>query len=116
MPPLDKPTIQITILDDSHTEECQAGCSIDWSSSESLALARQQVKERFGDRVKIEYLNMSRTATNRDMLQWREEIRNKNFLLPLLLLNGQLRISGPFDFRQLMDTIEVEVEVEGVSI
>ncbi len=115
MPLLDKPTIQITVLDDRHIEECGAGCSIDWSSPESLALAHQQVKERFGDRVKIEYLNMSRTAANHDMLQWREEIRNKNFLLPLLLLNGQLRISGPFDFRQLLDSIEVEVEVESVS-
>ena len=111
MPPLDKSTIQITVLDDRHTEECGAGCGIDWSLPESLALASQQAKERFGDKVKLEYLNMSRTAANRDMLKWKEEIRNKNLLLPLLILNGHLRISGPFDIRQLMDTIEFETEI-----
>ena len=30
----------------------------------------------------------------------------------LLLLDGQPRISGPFDIRQLLDTIETELEVK----
>src|SRR3989304_4347882 len=105
MPSSGKTTIQITVLDDRHAEECEAGCSIDWSLPESLALARQQAQERFGNKVKIDYLNISRTKAKPDMLRWREEIRNKNLLLPLLLINGQLRIAGPFDIRQLMDTI-----------
>ena len=54
---------------------------------------------------------MSITAANPDMLKWKDEIRNKNLLLPLLLVNGHLRISGPFDIRQLMDAIEFETEM-----
>lgn len=111
MPRSDKPTIQITVLDDRRAEECEAGCSIDWSLPESLALARQQARERFGDKLKIDYLNISRTKAKRDMLRWRDEIRDRNLLLPLLLINGQLRIAGPFDIRQLMDAIEFETEI-----
>ena len=103
--------IQITVLDDRHTEECGAGCCMDWSSPESIMLVNQQAGERFGDKVRLEYLNMSITAANPDMLKWKDEIRNKNLLLPLLLVNGHLRISGPFDMRQLMDTIEFETEM-----
>ena len=114
MPPLHSQAIQITILDDRHTEECGAGCSIDWSSPESLALASQQVKERFGDDVKIDYLNMSKNTVNQDMLKWKNEIRTKSLQLPLLILDKHLRISGPFDMRQLMDAIEFETEIKGV--
>ena len=118
MPPSDKPTIQITILDDRHTEECTSGCTMDWSLPVSLTLARQQVRERFGNKVRLEYINMSMdtsmTMSYSDVAGWKAEIRNKNLLLPLLLVNGQLRISGPFDFRQLMDAIEFELEIKGV--
>ncbi|MBA7696303.1 hypothetical protein ES703_104948 [subsurface metagenome] len=44
-------------------------------------------------------------------MEWKEVIKNKGLLLPLLLLNGKLRISGQFDIRQLLDTIEVEIEI-----
>jgi len=111
MPLLIKPTVEITILDDSHPEECQAGCGIDWSSPEAQALARQQIKNRFGNEIKFSYLKLSNATASGDMLQWEEEIRKKNLLLPLLLLNGQLRISGLFDIRQLLDTIEAEIEI-----
>ena len=111
MPPLRNQTIQIVIMDDRHTEECGAGCSLDWSLPDSLALAREQAEERFGEQVKIDYLNLSLQAAKGDMLKWKEEIRNKNLLLPLLLVNGHLRISGPFDMRQLMETIEIETEI-----
>ena len=106
-----KSSVQITVLDDRRTEECQAGCGIDWASPEAIALANQQIKDRFGDRMKMEYLNLSRTEATGDVLHWKEVIQNKNLLLPLLLLNGHLRISGQFDIRQLLDTIEAEIEI-----
>ena len=38
-----------------------------------------------------------------------ERVRAGN--LPLLLINGQPRINGPFDLRMLSDTIETEMEM-----
>ncbi|MFC1943347.1 hypothetical protein ACFLWO_02055 [Chloroflexota bacterium] len=106
-----KHAIQITIIDDSSQGECDAGCGEDWSSPEPLALAEQRIKDRFGDKIQLQYLDLSKAVPNHDVLEWNEVIKNKNLLLPLLLINGQPRISGLFDIRQLLDTIEVEIEI-----
>ncbi len=103
--------IQITIMNDSSYEECEAGCGMDWSSSETLDLANRRIKDRFGGEIHLDYLDLSGGVVNPQMLQWKEEIKNNNLSLPLLILNGHLRISGIFDFRQLLDTIEVETEI-----
>ncbi len=103
--------IQITIMDDSNSEECEAGCGTDWSSGEALDLANRRIEDRFGGDIQLDYLDLAGGVVNHQMLQWKEEIKNNSLSLPLLLLNGHLRISGIFDIRQLLDTIEVETEI-----
>ncbi len=103
--------IQITIINDSRRVECEAECGIDWSSPEALTLATRRIKDRFGDKIQLAYLDLSRGVDNDVTLKWSEVIKSKNLLLPLLLVNGQLRISGRFDIRQLLDTVEVEIEL-----
>ena len=111
MLPLIEHIIQITIVDDSCREECEAECGIDWSSPEALALASQRIRDRFGDGIEITYLDISEAVTDDDALKWSKEIKDKNLSLPLLLVNGQLRIPGNFDIRQLLDVVEVEIEI-----
>ena len=108
---MEKHDIKVTIINDSRQEECEVECGIDWSSPEAMALANQRVKERFGDKIQLVYLDMSKTGSSHDTLDWNELINNKNLSLPMLLINGQLRISGQFDIRQLLDVIEVETEL-----
>ena len=118
MPPLARPvqskwmeiTIQGTIVDDSTGEKCDAHCGMDWSSAEAISLATERIKDRFGDRVQLEYLDLSKPVTNH-ALELSQQVKNKNLSLPLLAINGQPRISGQFDIHQLMDAIEVEVEI-----
>ena len=110
MPSLVKGTMKIIIVDDIRQQECDAGCGIDWSSPETIALASQRIKDRFGDKIQLAYLDLSKAA-NHDTLEWNQAIKDKNLSLPLLLLNGQLRLSGQFDIRQLMDAIEAEMEI-----
>ena len=107
-----KHTIQITIVDDSKGEKCDAHCGVDWSSGEAIALANQRIKDRFGDKIQLEYLDLAKPVTNRHFLEINQEVRNKNLSLPLLLINGEPRISGQFDIRQLLDAIEAEVEIK----
>ena len=111
MLPLIKHTIQITIVDDSSQEKCEADCGVDWSSREAIALASQRIKDRFGDKIGLAYLDLAKATASHDTQQWNEVIKDKNLSLPLLLLNGQLRLSGQFDFRQLLDAIEAEMEI-----
>ena len=110
---MSKQSIKITILDDSRQKECDAGCGTDWSSAEAIVLASQQIKDRFGDKIQLSYLDLSKAVDNQDAPKWNEEIKNKNLSLPLLLINDHLRISGEFDIRQLIDTIEAEIEIGG---
>lgn len=110
-----KPIIQITIVDDSKGEKCDAHCGIDWSSVEAIALANQRIKDRFGDKIQLEYLDVSKPAVNHYALELNQRIKHKSFSLPLLLINGEPRISGQFDICQLLDAIDAEMEIESQS-
>lgn len=110
MPSSTKHTIQVTIIDDSRQKECDADCGVDWFAGEAIALASQRIKERFGDRIELACLDLS-TATTDDAAEWHQEINNKNLPLPLLVINGQPRISGQFDTRRLLDAIDAEIEM-----
>ena len=105
--------IEVTIVNDSRQAGCEADCGIDWSTREAKELAETRLKERFGTDVKLNYLDLAHTDANQVMREWEERISNKSLLPPLLLVNGQLRISGIFDIRQLLDIIEVELELGG---
>ena len=103
--------IRITILGDDSRGECDAACGIDWTAPESVPFAVARIKERFGEDIPLEYINMVENKNRQLVREWTETVKNKNLSFPLLLLNGQLRISGQFDIRQLLDVIEIEREV-----
>ncbi len=107
--PMVKPAIQVTIIYESKGERCNADCGVDWSSTEVITLTNQRIKERFGDRVELEYVDLSKPGTNHLKLQ---AIRNKNQSIPLLVLDGQVRISGQFDIHLLLDAIDADIEIK----
>jgi disulfide oxidoreductase YuzD len=106
-----KHAIQVTIVDDSQGVKCDALCGVDWSSTEAVALATERIKDRFGDKVQLKYLDLAKSVTNHRALELSQQVRDKDLSLPLLVIDGQPRISGQFDIRQLMNAIEVEVEI-----
>ena len=112
MPPLVNHTIQVIIADDSKGEKCDAHCGIDWSSVEAIALANQRTKDRFGDRIQLEYIDLSKPVSNRRAPELKQRFKTENLPSPLLLINGEPRISGQFDIRQLLDAIDAEIEIE----
>jgi len=112
MPPLIEPAIQITIVDDSKVEKCNAHCGIDWSSPEVVTLASQRIKDRFGDRIKLQYLDLSKPVTNHYASAMKQRVRNKKLPLPLLIINDEPRILGQFDIRLLLDAIDTEIEIK----
>jgi len=111
MLPLIKHTIQVTIVDDSKGEKCDAHCGVDWSSVEAITLASQRIKDGFGDKIQLEYLDLSKPIANRHDLELVQGITNKDLSLQLLLINGKPSISGQFDIRLLLDAIKAELEL-----
>ena len=101
--------LQATIVYDSRDnpgkeESCNALCGTDWSLSENIALARDRVRERFGARAEVSFIDVARRGP---------PVGLENVPLPALLINGQPRITGRFDIRRLMDAVEAGLEMEG---
>ena len=103
--------MKIMILGGDAEVECEASCGEDWSSREAITLASERIKERFGEDISLEYVDLTADSAEKNTREWKEMIKSRGLTLPLLLLNGELRISGQFDIRQLLDVIEVEREV-----
>ena len=103
--------MRVTIVDNSKGERCAAGCGTDWSSAEAITQASQQIKERLGEMIELEYLDLSKPVNDNRASGLTGEIEDKNLSLPLLVIDGVPRISGQFDIRQLMDVIEATVEI-----
>ena len=109
---LNKHTIQITIVDDSKVEKCEAHCGADWSSPEVIALASQRIRDRFGGKIQLDYLDLAKPVANHYTSGLKQRVRNKKLPLPLLVINGEPRISGQFDIRLLLDAIDAEIEIK----
>ncbi len=107
---MSKHTIQITIVDDSRIKPCPAECGIDWSAAGAIALANQRVKDRFGDRAQLDYIDLPKATDSQHIRELKPIIQD--LPLPLLLINGHPRIFGEFDIRRLLDAIEAEMEIE----
>ena len=108
---LNKRNIEIVIMDNRKVAECDAGCGIDWSKEETMTLAGQRLAERFGDGVQLKYVNLAGPTVDNQFMQFQQKARDENLALPLLLVNGQPRISGLFDIRMLLDAVETEIEI-----
>jgi disulfide oxidoreductase YuzD len=103
--------IEVTIINDPFRQDCEVSCGTDWSSGESLALAKNQIRNRFGEEVNLKYLDISGENKGDSLNEWEEKIVNEQLSVPLLVLNGHLRITGNFDIRQMLDVIEAEREI-----
>ena len=103
--------VEINIIDDTSRRDCDIDCGTDWSSQEAVVLADQQIKSRFGTETRLEYIDLSRIVPDDQAAQWRQTIREKSLSVPLLLIDGKLRIAGQFDTRQIIDAVEAEMEL-----
>ncbi len=112
MPPLIKHAMQILVLDNSEGEQCDVHCGVDWSSAETITLAKQRIKDGYGDKIQLEYLDLAEPVTNHRVPELNRLINDKHLPLPLLVIDGQPRISGQFDIRQLLDAISAEIEIK----
>jgi hypothetical protein len=104
--------IKVTIVynSKSKSKECGAYCGVDWALPEAATVASQRVKERFGDRIQMEYLDVSEPS--QCTIKLKQAIEKENQLLPSLVIGGRIRISGQFDIRHLLDAIEAEIETK----
>jgi hypothetical protein len=87
---------------------CAEPCGVDWTEEENQRLARQNLGQFFGDRVELEFHDPEEAPP--DIAQG---LKEGGLLLPLLVINGKVRLQGFFDFRRLRDMVEAVGEACG---
>ncbi|MDD5082018.1 MAG: hypothetical protein PHU08_01465 [Dehalococcoidales bacterium] len=112
MPLSNQRTIQVLIAGNRNETQCNVECGQDWATAETITLARERAQDRFGDRIQLEYVDLSQPIADERLVGLIHKAKQGgNPSFPLLIINGTLRISGPFDIRQLVDAIDAELEL-----
>lgn len=105
------PSVQVTIVDDAKAEKCEGHCGLDFSSPQALEELAELLNKLYGEDVQLEYLDLDEPSTSLSHPEIVERTRTGNLALPLLLINGNLRISGYFDIYLLQNVIQAELEM-----
>jgi glutaredoxin len=101
--------IQALIVFDSTAKSCEAACGLNWRDANNLSILKKRLKERLGDGVAVALLDVS--EENDRERQIKSKIVLENLTLPVLFVDGTVRISGEFDMRQVLDAVEAALEL-----
>lgn len=104
------PRIQVTIIGDSAAASCEGECTTDWMKADNQETARAAVAKRIGEDAALEFLEVSGGAADSRQKTLISHVRSERLPFPVLMLNGNARINGPFDLRMLIDVIEAEMD------
>ncbi|MBI2851716.1 MAG: hypothetical protein HYX84_01245 [Chloroflexi bacterium] len=114
MPFSARPVVDAVIVDDGRLRACEAACGVDWSAPEAIALAERQILDRLGPGVRLCYLDVAQDDDKVEALPLEKIVSAGGLWFPLLIINGRLKISGGFDYRQLLEAIEAETDIGGM--
>ena len=103
--------LTIAIIDDSRGDKCEGECGVDWTLDASRSAAREELRTRFGERIDLEFLDLSQYLSRPKLPGLLERIQAEGLSLPLLAIEGEPRISGYFDIRMMSDAVEAELEL-----
>lgn len=106
-----QPLIKVTVVDDPQAEKCEGRCGLDLSSPEVIESTAAVLDKLFPGKVQLEYLDLSNPATSTAHADISERVTSGNLSLPLLLVDGRVRISGYFDIQLLQRVIQTEIEI-----
>jgi len=103
--------ITVTVIDDSHVEKCEGRCGLDLSSPETFKSTAALLGKLFADQARLEYLDLAEPSVCCTHSDITEAVHRGDLSLPLLLLDGKVRISGYFDISALQRVIQAEIEI-----
>lgn len=90
---------------------CSEACGTDWLNEENQKLAQESISRRFGEEVNLRFYNLADPGVREQFPEILHKVENEGLYLPLLVINGEVKISGYFDLRMLLDMVEVAGEV-----
>ena len=107
-----KSLIRVDILEQKENAKlCTENCGVDWLSPQPQQEATERLRHIYRDSVQIHFLDLGNLQVRQEHGQWLKRVEEEGLLLPLLVIDGEVRISGFFDMRMLLDMIEAEREL-----
>ena len=100
-------SIRVTIFDHTTMEHCSVRCGVELMEDE-VGFIAEQLKNRYGEGVEVEYIDLAHSPQH---LEMRERIRAQNLPLPVVAINGALRLAGSLQYRAIADAIEALLEL-----
>lgn len=101
--------MKVVIADNVSARSCQAPCGVSWAG-EALEEARQAARDKFGEKVSLRYVDLK--AGTAEAAKLRKLLDESKASVPALVVDDEVRISGRFDMRMLLDVIATEMEIE----
>ena len=107
-----QPSYTVTVIDDVGADKCDGHCGLEFSSPQVIEQVTELLSDLYGETVHLEYLDLSGSLAGNLYPEMVERVRIEGLPLPLLLINGNLRVSGYFDIHLLKSVIQAEMEME----
>lgn len=95
--------IKIEIVTRGELPTCANLCGEDWTRADVQATLCEAIRHRFGENMQIVFTD----ASKKDAVV----LKYKKETFPQLLVDGQLRIAGQFDARQVLQAVETQIEL-----
>lgn len=98
-------SIKIGVFGSIAYDNCfSAGWGPSQSQEEITEVVSHLLKNRYGDQVDIEYIDISDDRMD-DFPQITEIVRNKNILLPIVAINGEPLWTGGVSYPNIVDEL-----------
>jgi len=104
--------LRVVIVNNSGSIHCEVGCGWDWSQPETLKLAEERLRSRYGLQVQLDYIDLAQFGSP-PLADCQTDEMEEGAPFPRLVINGLVKIAGDFDLRMLLDAVEVESEIAG---
>ncbi len=107
-----KRPLNVAIIEQAaNAKLCSESCGVNWLKPEPQKDAGERLRKLYGNSVNIEFLDLDIPEVRQKHGGWLKRVKEENLLLPLLVINGEIRISGFFDTRMLLDMVDAEGEL-----
>lgn len=103
--------IRVTIFDHTTQEHCSVHCGVERMQDE-VAFIAEHLKNRYGEGVEVEYIDLAHSPQNDEV---RDRIGAQNLPLPVVAINGVLKLAGSLQYRIIADAIEALLEAGQMS-
>lgn len=98
--------LRVSILDDSRASSCTIACN-----EETLEFIQEHLKLRYASEVEFEYLDLAQSISGSSGQALAERAKAEGVPLPLVIINGVVRLAGPLELRRILEAIDTEREV-----